>query len=319
MGEKGDDMITLSKDTFYGIVIVVLAGLLLLSIFTSGFGLVKANTVDQVQNGATNNSPTNNPSGNVQGGNTNPPANPNAVLTLEVPSLTSSAPTMGSATSGITVLEFSDYQCPFCGLAYGSPWASGYAAQYGPIIGTVKKLETDYVGTGKVNFKHFPVAFLGQESVDSSNAALCAGTQNLYFKMHDAIFEHQTNEENNGKYSKANLKAMAQNISGLDTTAFDSCLDADTYVQQISAMTADCSQVSKANQIASGVPAAQAGLGTPTFYVAIDSSKFSEAKVKAAAESIGYEWGKSADGKTYVILGNPEYTKLKSVIDALLN
>lgn len=316
MGEKKDDMITISKDTFYGIVIVVLAGLLLLSIFTAGFGLVKANPItNPVNDGAANDPSGNNPVANNSGGNTNPLA---TVLTLAVPSLTSSAPSIGTATTGITVLEFSDYQCPFCGLAYGSPWASEYIAQYGPIIGTVKKLKTDYVNTNKINFKHFPVAFLGQESTDASNAALCAGVQNLYFPMHDAIFELQTDEENNGKYSKANLKAIALNVSGLDTTAFDNCLDADTYVQQITAITSDCSQVSKANQIATGVPAAQAGLGTPTFYVIIDSSKTTEAKVKAAAEAVSYEWGKSADGKTYIILGNPEYAKLKSVIDALL-
>lgn len=312
MGEK-DDMISISKDTFYGIVIVILAGLLLLSIFTSGFGLVKANPTTTVPNGVT---PT--PANNSPSGNTNPPNNVNAVPTLGIPSLTSSAPSIGSATTGITVLEFSDYQCPFCGLAYGSPWTSTYASQYGPIIGTVKKLKTDYVDTNKVVFKQFPVAFLGQESIDASNAALCAGAQNLYFPMHDAIFDKQTNEENNGKYSKANLKAMALNVSGLDATAFNSCLDADTYVQQVSALTSDCSQVSKANQIATGTPAAQAGLGTPTFYIAVDSSKTTEAKVKAAAESVGYKWGKSADGKTYVIMGNPEYTKLSSVINALL-
>jgi len=76
-----------------------------------------------------------------------------AVYTLP----TVNAPSMGNVNSKITVLEFSDYQCPFCGMVFGSPWTAKFAAQYGPMIGTVKKVEA-LAKEGKILFKQYPVA-----------------------------------------------------------------------------------------------------------------------------------------------------------------
>ncbi|MDD5171861.1 MAG: thioredoxin domain-containing protein [Candidatus ainarchaeum sp.] len=297
MSDK-ENTVTISKDTIYGLVIAVLAILLLLSVFTGGFGVVKANCPPSTAQNCT--APIDNDTG------TNPPANQTKVM--EIPQTLADAPLMGSATSPVTVLEFSDFQCPFCGLAYGSPWSAGYESSYGPIIGTVKKIEDEYAKTGKAAFRHFPVAFLGQESVDASNAALCAGAQGKYWEMHDAIYTAQTPEENDGKYSKDNLKLLAQNITGLDQTAFGACVDVDHYVSEVQAFTTDWNTVSYANS---------GRAGTPTFYVLVASSSVTEEELSSAAEAAGFAWGPSSDGKTYLVVASPEYAKLKGFLDAV--
>ncbi|MFZ5501131.1 MAG: DsbA family protein, partial [Candidatus Micrarchaeota archaeon] len=240
-------------------------------------------------------------------GTVTPPA---GVQAMTAPELLDQAPVMGSSTSGVTVVEFSDYQCPFCGLAYGSPWSSDYTAQYGAIIGTVKKVETEYADTGKANFVHYPVAFLGEESFFASVASMCADEQGKYWEMHDAIFDAQTAEENNGKYSKDNLKLLAQEVEGLDMTAFNSCLDSDRTLGLVQDLTADWGTASRANT---------GSAGTPTFYVLVDSAKFSQEDVSAAADAGGYEWGLTSDGKTYVIVASPAYASLSATLDALVS
>ncbi len=302
MSEKDPNTVTLSKDVFYGIVIMGLAVLLVISTLTQGFGLVKCPETVCAPCQNNTNASTGGQAANTSG------SGQAAVKVMQVPALLSSAPTMGTAST-VRVLEFSDFQCPFCGMVYGSPWTSDYTAQYGPIIGSVKKVETDYVDAGKASFIHFPVAFLGQESIDASNAAMCANAQNKYWEMHDAIYEAQTPEENDGKYSKANLKLLAQNISGLDQATFGSCLDGDTYVDTIDDFTSDWQSVSGTNS---------GRAGTPTIYLLVDASKVSKDKVESAAKGSNFEWGLTSDSKTYVIIASPEYSKLKLALDALL-
>jgi len=296
------NQVTLSKDLFYGIVIMGFAVLLVISALTQGFGIVKSQPLTCPPCNGSTVQPAANSSGTQ-------PANVSDTKVMRVHSLLSEFPLLGTESSGVTVVEFSDYQCPFCGMTYGSPWADAYASQYGPIIGTVKSVETDYAKAGKAAFMHVPVAFLGQESTDASNAALCAKAQGKYWEMHDAIFEAQTPEENDGKYSKANLKLLAQNISGLDQAAFASCVDGDTYVSDAEDFTSDWQAVSGYNT---------GRAGTPTFYILADSSKVSESKVSAAAGGSAYDYGLTDDGKTYVIIASPEYAKLKLALDALL-
>lgn len=292
--------ITINRDTMYGIVIAVLACLLVLSVFTQGFGVVKTpqvcpNVTGQCQ-----------PSGQ-NASETQPPA----VATLQAPSLISQAPSMGPAGSAVSVVEFSDFQCPFCGLTWGSPWGyeEPYKTRYAAILGTVQKIETEYVDTGKISFIHYPVAFLSQESVDASVAALCAKAQGKYWEMHDAIYIAQTPEENDGKYSKANLKLLAHNITGLDAASFDTCLDNDTSLSEVQALTDDWGTTSRANIGTSG---------TPTVYILAKASGMSQDRVSSAASAGGFEWGKTGDGSTYIIIASPEYEPLKAALDVLL-
>ncbi len=240
-----------------------------------------------------------------------------------LPETINQAPVLGDPNSKIEVLEFSDYQCPFCGLAYGSPWASEFASQYGPMIGTVKKLENEYAKTNKIAFRQFPVAINtsggSTESIDASNAALCANDQGKYWEMHDALFEANTKEEYNGKYAKDNLKTFGSKISGLDLTKFNECVDKDTYVDLVENMTDDVGKAAYANT---------GSFGTPTFYIVLDAS-FSKEKIESVLAPIraeivsgnpndktSYTFAPASNGLKYVIIADAKFANLKKVIDA---
>ncbi|PIU22207.1 MAG: hypothetical protein COT14_02525 [Candidatus Diapherotrites archaeon CG08_land_8_20_14_0_20_30_16] len=219
-------------------------------------------------------------------------------------------PSIGKEDAKIQVYEFSDYQCPFCGLAYGSPWANEFKTQYGPMIGTTQKVE-EWAKENKIAFKQFPVAINtvngSTESIDASNAALCAGDQNKYWEMHTALFEAQTSkDEYTGKYAKPKLKILGQEIAGLDINLFNECVDKDTYVTKVKAMTQDAEQASYANVNT---------FGTPTFYIVLDASLGKE-KIESVAKTQGYKVGPTSDNTKYVMIASPEFAKIKSVIDA---
>lgn len=75
------------------------------------------------------------------------------------------------------------------------------------------------------------MAFLGQESIWAAEAAKCAQDQNQFWAYHDKLFNEQQGE-NSGAFTKANLKRFAADLH-LDTQQFDSCLDADKYLQDV--------------------------------------------------------------------------------------
>ncbi len=115
----------------------------------------------------------------------------------------------------------------------------------------MQQLVPTYINPGKVKyvFKNFPV--IGQESVDAAAAAECAGDQNKFWLYGTYLFEHQTGE-NVGAFTPDHLKQFA-GLLGLDTNAFNSCLDSGKYASAV--------QQDLAQGRGRGVQA------TPTFFV----------------------------------------------------
>lgn len=134
-------------------------------------------------------------------------------------------PVKGDPKAKLTIVEFADYQCPFCERFFKDAGA---------------QIIKDYVDTGKVKFVYKNLAFLGKESTDAANAALCAKEQNKFWEYHDYLFTHQ-GQENSGAFSQTNLKQFAAAL-GLDTTQFNSCLDAQKYNSQVTADQAEASK-----------------------------------------------------------------------------
>ncbi|MDP2628272.1 MAG: thioredoxin domain-containing protein [Nanoarchaeota archaeon] len=196
-----------------------------------------------------NNSPTNNAVNTGNAGATAGAASDLSIIT-ENPSL---FPSLGPENAKHVVLEFSDFQCPYCGMASGLPsWTSQYVSQYGDLIGSAGKVQ-EMAEKGEVRFIYVSMSFLGQESVYAAQAGLCANKQGKFWEMHDEIFKASTGpQENDGRYSKENLKNIAKKVSGLDTGKFNSCLDNDETLSDVQ------QAASIAGQFASG---------TPTFYV----------------------------------------------------
>ena len=171
-------------------------------------------------------------SGTVAGVQTNnqQPAGGNDVQAPPTPTtvdvkVTENDPVKGDPKAKLTIVEFADYQCPFCERFFTQAYP---------------QIQKEYVDTGKAKFVYKNLAFLGKESTDAANAALCAKEQNKFWEYHDYLFTHQ-NGENRGAFSGDNLKKFASEV-GLNTTAFNACLDAQRYSAQVEADNAEASR-----------------------------------------------------------------------------
>lgn len=123
---------------------------------------------------------------------------------------------LGNSVAPVTVVEYGDFQCPFCGRLHAN---------------INEPLREQYIKTGKVKFIWRDFAFLGAESQWASQAAHCAGDQEKFWEYHDYLFEHQ-NGENRGAFSIANLKTFADAL-GIERVAFDRCLDDEIYAELV--------------------------------------------------------------------------------------
>ncbi|OIO81438.1 hypothetical protein AUJ84_01195 [Candidatus Pacearchaeota archaeon CG1_02_32_132] len=162
-------------------------------------------------------------------------------------------PTMGPDNAKNVVIEFADFQCPYCALASGLPsWIPQYESQYGDLVVIGPNL-VNLAESGDIKFVYVSMSFLGQESVYAAQAGLCANKQDKFWEMHDAIATAHDMKENNGKYSKANLETIAATIQGIDTAKFNKCLENDETLSDVQKIANDART--------SGVS------GTPTFFV----------------------------------------------------
>jgi protein-disulfide isomerase len=129
---------------------------------------------------------------------------------------------LGDPAARVTVLQFGDYQCPYCAGFFRSTWP---------------QLKAEYVDTGKVRFQFQDFAFLGSDSTTSAMAAHCAGDQYRYWQYHDYLYAHQGNE-NSGWGTPAHQKEFAAAM-GLDAGQFGQCLDSNKYLSQVQGENAD--------------------------------------------------------------------------------
>ncbi|MHC1741317.1 MAG: DsbA family protein [Anaerolineaceae bacterium] len=123
---------------------------------------------------------------------------------------------MGDPNAPVKVVEFADFQCPYC---------QKYWQDVEPTL-----LKT-YIETGKVYYTYAPMAFLGQESFDSAEAAYCANDQGKFWEYRDYLYTNHTGE-NVGDYTEAKLVTFAKKLN-LDMTAFNSCLTSGKYIQAV--------------------------------------------------------------------------------------
>lgn len=127
-----------------------------------------------------------------------------------------SLPVLGEKNAKVEVVEFGDFQCPFCGRFFQQ---------------TELLIRDQYVKTGQVKFAWRDFAFLGPESFWAAESARCANDQGKFWQYHDLLFNRQKGE-NEGTFSKDNLKKLAGEL-GLNQTDFDACLDSGKYTQAV--------------------------------------------------------------------------------------
>jgi protein-disulfide isomerase/copper chaperone CopZ len=115
----------------------------------------------------------------------------------------------GDFNAPITLVEFSDFECPFC-------------ARHFP---TLNKILSDYKGKVRLVYKHFPLGF-HPNAQKAAEASECAAEQGKFWEYHDKLFENFQNG-----YSLEKFKQWAKEL-GLDTKKFNDCLDSGKYAKK---------------------------------------------------------------------------------------
>ena len=127
-------------------------------------------------------------------------------------------PMKGDLNAPVTIIEFSEYQCPFC---------KKYVDE------TYQKIMEEYVDTGKVRyiFRDFPLGF-HPNAKPAAIASECAHEQGKFWEYHDLLFENQNS------LNLENYKKWAVDL-GLDTEQFNGCLDSEKYKKEVEKDLAD--------------------------------------------------------------------------------
>jgi len=136
----------------------------------------------------------------------------------------------GLDTAPVTLVEYGDYECPYCGHAY-------------PII---KQVQKNLGNKLRFIFRNFPITQIHPHAQHAAEAAEAAAPQDKFWEMHDYLYEHQQAFDDN------HLEKYASNL-GLDTTRFNHDMASHAYAQRV--------REDFLSGVRSGVN------GTPTFYI----------------------------------------------------
>jgi protein-disulfide isomerase len=172
-----------------------------------------------------------------------PTLDPNPIIFVSV----DDDPIMGNPDAPLTIVEFSDFQCPFCARFHHE---------------TLPQIEQEYIQTGKVNFvyRDMPLG-MHANAMPAHIAAECANVQDAFWEYHDILFNRQSEWNKLDSDSlESKLIAYAQELD-LDSS-FTSCINSDSIEQE----------VMKDYNHATGYGAT----GTPTFFVGNDEDGYTK-------------------------------------------
>lgn len=193
---------------------IVLVGFLIVAAFFIGSMWTKIRTLEGDKGGSKQTAVTPQPTG--------------APTKVEV-RVNSDDPVKGNPEAKVTIVEFSDFQCPYCGR----------------VEPTLKRILETYKDQVKLVYKNYPLSS-HENAEPAALAALCAKEQGKFWEYHDLLFENQES------LKAADLKKYAADL-GLDTNTFNSCFDGKKYKNQVQA------DLSEGNRV--GVR------GTPAFFI----------------------------------------------------
>lgn len=190
-----------------GIALVSLVGFIFsMSLLRSGVTIGTTNKISSQVAGAENNA------------NTKPSQPTNTAPTNTAPAepvdikVTNDDHIRGDKNAKVTLVEYSDFQCPFC---------QRHAS-------TMDKVLADYKGKVRLVFRHFPLSFhqYAQKAAEASECVAELGGNDKFWKFHDLVFEKQD------QLNFDNLKQWAKDI-GLNSSKFNSCLDSGKYASKV--------------------------------------------------------------------------------------
>lgn len=174
---------------------------------------------------------------------------PNLVFTFSDD--TQDDPVLGSQDSHITIIEFSDFECPFC---------SKFHQQ------TLPLLRQNYIDTGDVKlvYRDFPLSFHANAMI-AHIASGCADEQNSFWDYHDILFDRQSQWQSNSLAGDDNIKSQLIEYASelkLDITSFESCMESPYILQEINQDISDA----KSKKVS----------GTPTFFIGTEQNGFTK-------------------------------------------
>lgn len=123
------------------------------------------------------------------------------------------SPIKGNPDASVTIVTFTDYECPYCKEADL----------------TFQKLFEKYGDRAQFATRNYPIASIHSGAVDAALAGLCAFEQNKFWEYHNAMF---SKSNGSGSLSKEVLKQIATDLE-LEKQSFDSCLDSKKYIEQV--------------------------------------------------------------------------------------
>ncbi len=151
----------------------------------------------------------------------NPAANGQPVANEQVKGveISSSDAVLGANNAPVSLIEYGDYQCPFCGRFFKD---------------TEGKLRDEYIKTGKVKMAFRNFQFLGPESTAAAEAVLCSKDQGKFWEFHDAIYNEELKDgkENSGNLNRGFFVKTAGAL-GLNAGQFSSCIEGNKHADQI--------------------------------------------------------------------------------------
>jgi protein-disulfide isomerase len=129
---------------------------------------------------------------------------------LRMQVVTEGHPSHGPADAPITIVEFSDFECPYCRA----------------MLGTIKNVQETYGEKVRLVYRQFPLNSIHPNAQRAAEASLCADEQGKFWEMHDLMFEDQ---------SGLSVEALAMKAESLelDGTAFQTCLSSNKYAEQV--------------------------------------------------------------------------------------
>lgn len=141
------------------------------------------------------------------------------VVTGDTLKLTSDDVVLGDLNAPVTVVEYSDFQCPYCGRFFSQ---------------TESQVRENYIKTNKVKFVYRHFAFLGAESKAGAQATECAKDQGKFWDFHDALFtaEQKDGQENSGNLNRGLFMTLAGQLK-MNTQQFGTCFDSKKYAGKV--------------------------------------------------------------------------------------
>lgn len=193
-------------------------------------------------------------------------------------------PYKGDVNAKIKLVEFSDFECPFCKRFYDT---------------SLKQITKDWIDTGKVvmYYMHFPLEQIHPKAEPAARASYCAYRQGKFWEYHDLLFERLAGISN----TLEGYKGLAQEL-GLDLDAFEKCYNSDDAKNRV--------------QYEANIGMQLGVRGTPSFLIIVDKSVGKD-KVNEAAKIVRGQVLETDNNYMIFFSGAYPYSQFNSVFQTL--